>query len=189
MDFFYARVSTAGQCIDRQIEDAKRLGIDERNIYQEKESGAKADRKELNNLISHLRDGDTLYVSSLDRLARSTQQLISLSEEFQQLGVNLVSLKEMIDTTTPQGRFYFTVMSAIAQMEREIIRERQAEGIAIAKAKGKMTGRPKVKNETIEAALTLYTSNPDMSVREIASTLGISHSKIYAEIKSRGITR
>ena len=188
MIFAYCRVSTAEQNLDRQIEALIAAGVDERNIYMDKISGAKESRPELDKLLSVLREGDTLIVSSFDRLARSTRQLLDLADLFQEKGVDFVSLKESVDTSSPHGKLFFTISAAFAEFEREIIRQRQAEGIAIAKANGRMKGRPKKDESTVEAAIELYKSGT-LSVPKIAETTGVSKTTLYRELKTRGIQR
>lgn len=181
MRFGYARVSTVEQNLDRQTEALQEQGIDRKNIFTDKISGAKSERLGLDDMISRLREGDSVTVLSFDRLARSTKQLLSLSEQFEEMGVDLISVKEQIDTSTPQGKFFFTVSSAIAEFQRAIIKETQAEGIAIAKAKGKMKGRPRVDQDKLESALILYESG-EKSVKEIAEVTGISRATLYRNI-------
>lgn len=139
-------------------------------------------------MLSRLREGDSATVLSFDRLARSTKQLLSLSERFEEMDVDLISLKENVDTTTPQGKLVFRTFSAIAEFQRSIIKEAQREGIESAKAKGKIKGRPRVDPEKIEAALNLY-RNKQMSVREIERTIGISRGTLYKTIREKGIVR
>lgn len=190
MDFGYCRVSTKDQNIDRQIKALTDRGIDERNIFCDKGiSGSKESRPELDKLLSTLRSGDTLTVLSFDRLARSTRQLLSLSERFEKEGIDLISIDDHIDTTTSTGKFMFTVLAAVAELERSIILERQAEGIAIAKEQGKFNGRPKVPKEKLDAAITLLMEDKKKSVREVAAIVGVSHTKIYQEMRTRGIER
>ena len=188
MIFGYCRVSTAEQNLDRQIEALIAAGVDERNIYMDKVSGAKVNRPELDKLLDTLREGDTLIVSSFDRLARSTRQLLDLADMFQERGVDFVSLKESVDTSSPHGKLFFTISAAFAEFEREIIRQRQAEGIAIAKANGTMKGRPRKPKVAVDAALELYKSGT-MSVAKIAETTGVSKTTLYREINARGIER
>ena len=135
----YVRVSTAEQNPARQMELMKSLGVEK--IYQEKRSGKNTDRPQFNEMLSFLRDGDTLYVESFSRLSRSTRDLLSTVATLTERGVNLVSDKESFDTSTPQGKFVLTVFAALSEFERESILERQREGIEIAKAEGKYKGR------------------------------------------------
>lgn len=188
MIFGYARVSTREQHLDRQLEALKKAGVDSANVFCDKESGAKASRPALDDLLSRLRGGDTLVIVSFDRLARSTAQLLSLTEEFRQTGVNLISLKEQIDTSTPQGKFFFTITAAVAEFEREIIKERQAEGIATSKERGVKFGRPATDAEKMDTAVKLYQGG-GLSVAKICERTGVSRAALYRKIKAEGITR
>ena len=110
----YARVSTADQNLERQLDMLKQYGVD--RIFQEKMSGTKRDRPELKKMLAHLTEGDTVVIESLSRLGRSTKDLIELTEQMQGKGVQLVSLKESIDTSTPTGKLLFTLMSALVKI-------------------------------------------------------------------------
>ena len=144
MKLFYCRVSTEGQNESRQTELAEKLGIDKDNVYVDKASGKNTDRKALKALLTFCRKGDTIYCESISRIARNTKDLLSIIDELNQKQVDFVSIKENIDTSTPTGKFMLTVFAALAEMERENILEKQAEGIAIAKAEGKYKGsKPK----------------------------------------------
>jgi DNA invertase Pin-like site-specific DNA recombinase len=140
--YFYIRVSSKDQNTIRQEVKAKEIGIPVGNVFIEKVSGKNVtDRPVLTNMMTMLKSGDKLIVDSISRFARNTKDLIELVEQLNEKGVIFVSLKEAIDTTTPTGIFMLTVFGAVAQLEREYIRQRQAEGIAIAVAQGKFKGR------------------------------------------------
>ena len=124
--FGYARVSTEIQNLDRQMDALKKYGVD--IIYNEKMTGTKKDRPELTKMLERMTANDTVVVESLSRLGRSTKDLIDLTELFEQKGVHLVSLKESIDTSTSTGKLLFTLMSAIAQFERDTIADRTRDG-------------------------------------------------------------
>lgn len=186
--FGYARVSTRHQNEDRQVKALSEYGIREEDIYVDKVSGLKEHRPALDRLLSVLRSGDTVVVSSFDRLARSTKQLLELAERFDKEGVRLVSLKENLDTSTPQGKLFFTISAAFAEFERSIIQERREEGMAIAQEKGVRFGRPQSSEEKIEAAISLYLDGK-LSVSSIAETCGVSRATIYNKLKARGISR
>lgn len=188
MEFGYARVSTAGQNLGRQIEALEQSGIDSRNIFADKVSGSTSSRPALDELMGKLREGDSVTVVSFDRLARSTRHLLTLADTFNEKGVNLRSLKEGVDTSTPHGRMVYTILGAVAEMERELIRENQAEGIALAKREGRMKGRPKVDQDSLEAALDLYRANT-LSVSDIVRITGIGRSTLYREAAARGVER
>jgi len=135
----YIRVSTEHQETARQQEIMCGYQVD--RIFSEKMSGANADRPQLKAMLDYVREGDTLYVESISRLGRSTKDLLHIIDTLTEKGVTLVSHKESIDTDTPAGKFMLTVFAALSQLEREQLKLRQREGIEIAKAQGKYTGR------------------------------------------------
>ena len=136
---FYARVSSIEQNEARQIAAAKEQNTNK--IFLDKMSGKDANRPQLKEMLGYIREGDTVIVESISRLARSTKDLLQIVEQITTKGAEFVSMKEQIDTTTPQGRFMLTVFAALAELEREQIKQRQAEGIAIRKAQGGYRGR------------------------------------------------
>lgn len=142
MKTFYARVSTEEQNEARQLEKAKEIGAEK--VYIDKASGKNADRVELKKMLDFVRVGDTVYCSDISRIARNTKDLLNIVEELKNKGVAFVSLKENIDTSTPTGQFILTIFGALYELERENIRERQAEGIAIAKKNNVYKGRKPV---------------------------------------------
>ena len=137
----YARVSTLEQNLDRQADALEALNLD--RVFSDKMSGKTADRPGLQSMLDFLREGDVLYVESISRLARSTRDLLSIVESLDQKGIGFVSLKEQIDTGSPQGKFVMTLFGALAELERATIHQRQREGIEAAKARGRRLGRPK----------------------------------------------
>lgn len=137
MKIGYVRVSTTGQNTARQ--DIAMTGMDK--VFSEKISGKNTERSELQKMLAFVHPGDTVYVESLSRLARSTRDLLNITAQIHKSGGDLVSLKENIDTSSPQGKLVFTIFAALAEFERETILQRQAEGIAAAKAAGKHLGR------------------------------------------------
>lgn len=139
MNIAYVRVSTVEQNEGRQLEGLKKYNIDK--WFIEKVSGKNTKRLQLKAMIDFARDGDLIYVHSLDRLARSTKDLLNIVEELQAKGIHLVSSKESIDTSTATGKLMLTMIGAIAEFERANLLERQREGIAIAKKEGKYMGR------------------------------------------------
>lgn len=186
MIFGYARVSTKEQNLDRQLDQLAKRGVDK--IFSDKISGVKESRPELDKMLGQLRSGDTVVVCSYDRLARSSKQLFNLAERFEENGVSLVSIKEGTDTSTPQGRFFFAMCAAMAQFERELIKERQAEGIAAAKARGRQFGRPSTDPDKMDTAIRLY-KDGGISVKEICERTGVSRAPLYRELKKKGIER
>ena len=135
----YIRVSTAEQNEDRQIKALEKFKIEK--WFIDKVSGKSINRPKLQEMLDYVREGDVIYVHDLSRMARSTMDLLNISKLLQEKGVHLVSNKESVDTTTPAGRLMFTMVGAIAEFERDVILERQREGIALAKEKGKYKGR------------------------------------------------
>ena len=135
----YIRVSTEHQETARQQEIMCDYQVD--RIFSEKLSGANADRPQLRAMLDYVREGDTLYVESISRLGRSTKDLLNIIDALTEKGVTLISHKEKIDTDTPTGKFMLTVFAALSQLERKQLKQRQREGIEIAKAQGKYTGR------------------------------------------------
>ena len=180
----YARVSTQDQILDRQLDTLKEAGCDK--IYKEKITGTKKDRPELDKLFEDLRSGDTIIVSDLTRLSRSTKDLFNLVELIESKGAYIKSLKESwLDTTTPQGRLLFTFMAGISQFERDLISQRTQEGLASARARGRNGGRPTKDKKDIEMAIKMYNSKLH-SVSEIEKTTGVSKATLYRYIKKQG---
>ena len=179
--FGYARVSTEQQNLDRQLDMLQKYGVD--FIYNEKMTGTKRNRPELEKLLERLTEGDMVVVESLSRLGRSTKDLIWLMETFNSKVVNLVSLKESIDTTTSTGKLLFTLMSALAQFERDVLADRTKEGLAAARARGRKGGRPPVSREAIKKAIKLYNTQ-QYTVREITDLTGVKPSTLYKALRS-----
>lgn len=183
MKLGYARCSTLDQNLDWQIDALTKEGCD--RIFQEKFTGTRKDRPELLRMMDMLREGDTVIICELTRLSRSVKDLFDLVEQVEKAGANIKSLKEpWLDTTTPQGRLLFTIFSGVSQFERELIRERTMEGLASARARGRMGGRPGKDKKIVEQALTLYDSKA-YSVDEILKTTGISRATLYKYVNLR----
>lgn len=181
MIFGYARVSTLEQNLDRQTDALKVSGAEK--IFKEKITGTKEDRPQLNKMIEQLRSGDIIVIESLSRLGRSTRNLISLMEKLNGMGVNVISLKESINTTTPTGKLIFTMFSAFAQFERDIIVERTKEGLESARARGRVGGRKeKLDQRAKETVFDLYKAKK-MSVGDICKMFGISKPTLYRIIE------
>ena len=179
----YVRVSTVEQNEARQIEALKIHSIDK--WFTEKVSGKDANRPELQKMLEFVREGDTVYIHDLSRLARSTKDLLEIVEVLNNKGVNLVSNKENIDSSTPTGKLMLTMIGAIAEFERANLLERQREGIAIAKQQGKFKGRKPV-NITKSDFDNLYQAylKREINKGEFAKRLGISRptlDKLLAE--------
>ena len=144
-DYAYIRVSSVDQNENRQLDAMTALGIPPERIFVEKQSGKNAKRPQLQLLIETVRQGDKVIVESISRFARNTRDLLEMVERLAANGVEFVSQKENIDTATPTGKFMLTVFGAVAELERGYILQRQAEGIASAKSRGKHLGRPIIK--------------------------------------------
>ena len=179
----YARVSTQEQNLDRQIDGLKERGC--QKIFQEKITGTKADRPEFQKMLDALREGDTLVTDSFSRLSRSTKDLLALVDHLNAQGVNLVSIKENLDTTTATGKMMLTMLSALSQFERDLIAERTIDGLKAARARGRKGGRPKAGSEKAkEKAYILYDSNK-MSNKEIANEVNVSTATLSRWIRER----
>jgi DNA invertase Pin-like site-specific DNA recombinase len=178
----YARVSTKDQSLDLQEDALTKAGAE--RIYTEKESGGKWDRKELRRALDMLRPGDTLIVYKLDRLARSSKQLQDIAYELRQQDVELVSISEQLDTRTPMGRAMFGMIGVMAELERDMVRERTQAGLEAARARGRNGGRPKADPKKVRHALALYDSK-QYTVPEITKETGISKALLYKEINKR----
>ena len=178
MKIGYARVSTDDQNLDLQIDALEQAGCEQ--IYKETASGAKEDRVELAAMFKAVREGDTIIVWKLDRLARSLHQLISCVARFREQGIEFISIKENIDTSTPSGELIFHIFGALAQFEREMIRERTKAGLAAARARGRVGGRPK--SFTKSNAKIAKSMLRDHSVTEIAEHFGVNRSTLYRNI-------
>lgn len=177
----YARVSTQEQNLDRQIDGLRAAGCEK--IYQEKITGTKADRPEYQKMLDALRAGDTLVIDSFSRLSRSTKELLEVVERINAQGVNLISIKEKLDTTTATGKLMLTMLSALSQFERDLIAERTADGLKAARARGRMGGRPRAGDaKTKQQALALYHANA-LTNKEIAEKCGVSIATLNRWIK------
>lgn len=184
MIFGYARVSTQDQNLDLQIDELIKYGVDKEKIYCEKITGTKKDRPQLEELLKRLSKGDTVVVWKLDRIGRSFKHLIELIEDFKTKGVQFVSLKENIDTTTPTGELIFHIFASLAKFERDMISERTKAGLVAARARGRNGGRPTAKKEKVELALKMYDSK-DYSIEQILEATGISKATLYRRINER----
>ena len=184
----YARVSTKDQSFDLQIDALKKAKCDE--IFKEVVSGAKTARPVLDDLLFRLRSGDVLVIWKLDRLGRSLKHLVTLTNELWERQIDLISLNDPIDTTTAQGRLVFNIFAALAEFERDLIRERTQAGLEAARARGRKGGRPsglsKQAEATAMAAETLYQQGK-LSVQAICDQLSISKPTLYAYLRHGGV--
>ena len=178
----YIRVSTVEQHEDRQVKDLTE-NAEVSKVFIDKLSGKDTNRPQLNAMIDYVREGDTVVVSEYSRLARSTRDLIDIIETLQNKGVTVISMKEKLDTSTPQGEFMLTVFAGIATLERKLMLQRQKEGIAIAKANGKYKGRQsKQKPDDWESLKAMYMSR-QITVSEIAKRCDVSRPIVYKWLK------
>lgn len=177
----YARVSTAEQNLDMQIEALKKAGCEK--IFTDRVSGAKSARLGLDQAIDFVRDGDILVVWKLDRLGRSLTHLIDTVNQLENKGIGFQSLTEAIDTTTAGGKLVFHIFGALAEFERELIRERTKTGLMSAKAKGRVGGRPnKLTPQQVKMVKDMMASG-NYKVNDICEQFGISRSTLYRNIK------
>lgn len=175
----YARVSTADQDLTPQLEALRSAGCE--RTFSDKASGAKADRAGLAEALSHARAGDILVVWKLDRLGRTMKGLIDLSAELARREIGLRSITDGIDTAGTAGKLVFHIMAAMAEMERDLVRERTTAALLIAKREGRVGGRKTLMTpKRIEAARKLLASG--MTAREIAPTIGVSVATLYRHL-------
>ena len=173
----YARVSTEGQTLEAQVEALRAHNVQQ--LFQEKVSGAKADRPQLQKMLASLEAGDVVLITRLDRLARSTRDLLNILDTITKAGASFRSLADAwADTTTPHGRLMVTMLAGIAEFERSLIAARTTEGRARAKAKGKRMGRPSTltahqRQEAIEAL-----RNGTATAAELARRFNVNRSTI-----------
>ncbi|WP_018601000.1 recombinase family protein [Mycobacterium sp. 155] len=182
----YARVSTDEQDEDLQVRALERAGIDALYI-DHGVSGAAISRPRFDAMLADLREGDTVVVYSLSRLSRGMKHLVDLGEQFERDGIGLVSLTEQIDTSTAMGRFVYTMLAALAAMERDLLIERTHAGLEAARAKGRFGGRPE-KLTADQKRHAVLLRNGGIRVDEIATSLGASRATVYralAEAKNK----
>jgi len=186
MIFGYARVSTREQNLDLQLDALKKLKCKE--IYQEKASGRKLDRPELENLLGQLRAGDTLIVYSIDRLGRTVKQLIELINTFKEQGINFKSITEgVFDTTTPMGEAVFQIMAILKGLEISILRERTIKGLEAARARGRKGGRKLGSYDKVKAAAAATMHQKGILIADILKTLKISRTTLYEYLKKENV--
>jgi len=179
----YAPVSTQDQTLDLQTDALNRAGCEK--IFTDTTSGAKSERPGLQDAMNHLRAGDTLVVWRLDRLGRTLKHLIAMITELSDRGIGFRSLQENMDTTTSGGKLIFHIFGALAEFEREVIKERTNAGLQAARARGRLGGRPKLQSldpKKIALARQLY-DDGHMTVQEICDTLHIGRATLYRYMK------
>ena len=179
----YARVSTQDQTLDLQTDALARAGCEK--LFTDTASGAKSERPGLQEALSHLRSGDTLVVWRLDRLGRTLKHLIATITDLSEQGIGFKSVQENIDTTTSGGKLIFHIFGALAEFEREVIRERTNAGLQAARARGRLGGRPALQSldpKRIALARELYKERKK-PVKEICETLHIGRSTLYRYVR------
>lgn len=177
MTYGYARVSTGDQTTDLQQDALEKAGCN--RIFIDVASGAKAHRPELDHMLDLLREGDTVVVWKLDRLGRSMQNLVELINDFDTRGVQFRSLTESIDTSTPGGTLIFNIFGSLAQLERDLIRERTRAGLEAARARGRTGGRPSSLDEKQAKEVRRLYESRSVTVDQIASMMRVSRTTIY----------
>ena len=178
----YARVSTDDQMLDLQLDALTTSGCDP--VYQETVSGKSAVRPELAQCLKALRAGDVLVVWRLDRLGRSLSDLVRIVSELEQRGIGFESLTEKIDTTSATGKLTFHVFAALAEFERNIIRERTKAGLDAARARGRTGGRKPALNERQVREIRALLADPQIEVSEVARRYGVSRTTLYKYLAS-----
>src|SRR6478752_2980683 len=173
----YARTSTTGQDHALQLDALTKAGCE--RIFVEVGSGTRTDRQELRAALEFARDGDVIVVYSLSRLARSIRHLLDLGDELQKRNIGLKSLTEAVDTTSPQGRFLFSILAAMGEMEVELLRERTKAGLQAARARGRVGGRPKSLDPTKLMIASTLMKEGTLTVTEIAEHIGVAPSTLY----------
>ena len=182
MLFGYARVSTADQNPDHQIDALRRAGVAAKDIYVDHASGAKASRPQLDTVMHILRDGDTLKITRLDRLGRSVLHLVTLGAELRERGVGLHVIEQGIDTATAEGRAMFGMLSVLAEFQRELIVANTRDGLAAARARGRAGGRrPRLNAEQVALAQELYDAG-DHTVQQIADIFNVPRTTVYGHL-------
>ena len=176
MIFGYARVSTDDQVLDAQVDALSAAGAE--RIFMDKISGSRRQRPELDRMVDQLRPGDVVVVTKYDRLSRSLQDLLAIVDAIQGKGAGFRSLAEDIDTTTPAGRLVFHVFASIAQFERERISERTREGLAAARKRGRVGGRPPALSPEQRAEVRRLRDQDLRGIAELARLFRVSQNTI-----------
>lgn len=186
MKIGYCRVSTTEQHTGRQLEAFENLGIEK--VYTDKQSGKNTNRPQLAEMLSYIREGDTVVVESISRLARNTKDLLETVEKIKSKGADFVSLKENIDTNSVSGKFMLTIFAAMAELERGYILERQAEGIEIAKREGKYKGRSAIAIDDTEfTKVCRRWRNGEITATKAMEILNLKPNTFYRRVKQMGL--
>jgi DNA invertase Pin-like site-specific DNA recombinase len=177
----YARVSTEDQKLNSQLDALKKYGVDE--VFEEKITGKRKDRPQLERMLERLQTGDTVVVYKLDRIGRNRRHLFELVDGFKEAGINFVSIRDNIDTTTAAGNMFFGMLAVLAQFEADLISERTKAGLDAARARGRQGGRPSANKSKVERAIKLYDAGTP--VPEIVDLTGVSKTTLYKYINER----
>lgn len=178
----YARVSTRDQSLDSQIDTLKEYGC--KRIFSEKVSGRKYKRTELDKCLEYLREGDILVIYKLDRLGRTTKQLIELSQWLEQNNIDLHIIDMNVSTKDAMGKMFFTMMSAFAELEANLLSERTKKGLESARARGRIGGRPRLPDHKRREIKFLY-DEQKLTGDQIANATGVSRTTVYRVIKEK----
>ncbi|MDK9873030.1 recombinase family protein [Staphylococcus sp. IPLA37011] len=178
----YARVSTKDQNLDSQIDVLMEYGCE--RIFSEKVSGRKFKRTELDKCLDYMREGDTLVITKLDRLGRTTKQLIELAQHLEDNAIDLEIIDMNIKTQDAMGKMFFTMMSAFAELEANLLSERTKKGLDSARARGRRGGRPKIPQHKEKMIISLYNSK-EYTINEIIKMTGVSRGTIYNVINKK----
>ena len=187
----YARVSTEDQKLDRQIDQLVKAGVDERNIYMEKEHGTKRDRPELNRMLSELHEGDEVIIVEISRLSRSTRDLLEIVDKIKDKGASIKSLSETwLDTSSdnPSAQLILTIFAGLVQFERDMISARVKDRLRAADARGHHGGRPNKRNAKADSVVAMYKGG--MNNRDIVEASGVSRATVYRilqDAKTNGV--
>lgn len=183
----YARVSTSDQNPDHQVDALRRAGVEERHTHVDVASGAKASRPKLDLVMQLLREGDTLKVTRLDRLGRSLQHLVNLGADLRDRGIGLHVVEQGIDTGTAEGRAMYGMLSVLAEYQRELIVANTNDGLAAARARGRVGGRrPRLTPDQAKVAQERYDAR-NMTVQQIADMFGVPRSTIYGHLDRNSV--
>lgn len=183
----YARVSTSDQKLDLQLDALREAGCEK--TFTDEASGAKTDRPGLAEALAFARTGDTFVVWRLDRFGRSLKDLVGRVDELRERGVGFRSLTEGVDTTSSTGKLVFHVFGALAEFERDLIRERTMAGLASARARGRKGGRPRAMDEEKIRVASRLMKDPEVSVAEVCRAVGVSSATLYRYVAPDGTVR
>lgn len=181
----YIRTSTGKQVLGIEVQREALKGYNPDEFYIEQISGRKVKRPKFDEMMASLNSGDTIIVYKLDRLGRSTKQLVNLVSELEERGISLIIIKEGLDTTSSTGKLIFTILSAVAEMEASLISERTREALAVSEKKG---GRPKINEDELKKAIHLYTTTT-LTTKQIVKQCDLSLTTLFNYLKKENISR